>query len=74
MNCGSSAAYNETVVRDNEPVRVFRSFEEAEDGDRDFYKSLTPEQRIDILLQLIAQPGPPQRLERVYRIVKLEQS
>ena len=54
------------------PVRVFRSFKEAEDADRAFYRSLTPEQRLDILLQLIAQHGPVTRLERVYKIVKLE--
>jgi len=62
------------VTRENMPVRVFRSFEEAEKADREFYRSLTPEQRLNILLQLIAQHGTPQRLERVFRIVKLEQS
>jgi hypothetical protein len=61
------------VTLPHEQVRVFRSFEEAEEADRAFYRSLTPEQRLDILLQLIAQHGPVQRLERVYKIVKLEQ-
>ena len=61
------------VAGQDKQVRVFRSFQEAEDADRAFYRSLTPEQRLDILLQLIAQHGPVQRLERVYKIVKLEQ-
>ena len=59
--------------RDKTPAKVFRSFEEAEQADRDFYRSLTPEQRIEILLQLIAQHGPRARLERVFRISKLEE-
>jgi hypothetical protein len=65
--------YNEIVTGEDKQVRVFRSFQEAEDADRAFYRSLTPEKRLDILLQLIAQHGPVKRLERVYKIVKLEQ-
>jgi hypothetical protein len=33
-------------------VRKFRSFQEAEEADREFYRSLTGEQRVDILLEL----------------------
>jgi hypothetical protein len=62
------------VAGQDKRVRVFRSFQEAEDADRAFYRSLTPEQRLDILLQLITQHGPVKRLERVYKIVKLEDS
>jgi len=62
------------VQRDDTPVKIFRSFEEAEQADREFYRSLTGQQRLDILLQLIAQHEPPKRLERVFRIVKLEES
>ena len=53
-------------------VRTFRSFEEAEEADREFYRSLTPEQRMEILLELIERgtSGAPSRLERVYRVVK----
>jgi hypothetical protein len=62
------------MVTDQEKqVRVFRSFQEAEDADRPFYRSLTPQQRLDILLQMIAPHGPVTRLERVYKIVKFEQ-
>ncbi len=50
-------------------VAKFRSFEEAEKADRDFYKKLTPQERVDILLELLPH-GPEQRLERVYRITK----
>jgi len=31
----------------------FRSFEEAERADRDFYKKLTPQERLAILLELL---------------------
>jgi len=62
------------VTREDKEVRVFRSFQEADDADRALYRSLTPKQRLDILLELIAQPGSVKRLERVYKIVKLEDS
>lgn len=51
-------------------VAKFRSFEEAEKADRDFYKKLTPQERLDILLELLDH-APEQRLERVYRVTKL---
>jgi hypothetical protein len=59
-----------------EPVtRKFRSFAEADNADRAYYRSLTPEQRLDILLTLIERGKQPhevgQKPARVYRIVKL---
>lgn len=59
-------------------VTISRSFKEAEDNDKAYYQSLTPVQRLAILLELNrrwaldnhADPSP--RLERVYRIVKLK--
>ena len=51
-------------------VATFRSFEEAEKADRDFYKKLEPQARLDILLELLKH-GPEQRLERTYRVIKL---
>ncbi len=58
-------------------VRVFQSHEEAEAADRAYYRSLTPQQRLEILLELIARARPQdesaERLERVYRIVELPQ-
>lgn len=50
-------------------VAKFRSFEEAEKADRDFYDKLTPQARLEILLELLNH-GPEQRLERTYRVTK----
>jgi hypothetical protein len=60
-------------------VRVFRSHQQADEADREFYASLTPEQRVDIVLQLqnmLRDPNDPasERLAPVYRIVPLERS
>jgi uncharacterized protein YdeI (YjbR/CyaY-like superfamily) len=57
-------------------ANVFRSFHESEAADKVFYHSLTPEERLAILFELIARATPDesqQRVERVYRIVKLHQ-
>jgi hypothetical protein len=57
-------------------IKVFRSPTEAEKADREFYKSLTSRERLDILLTLIAryqkagQNETRTRLERVYRVIK----
>ena len=50
-------------------VVKFRSFEEAEKADRDFYDKLTPQARLEILLELLNH-GPEHRLERTYRVTK----
>ena len=50
-------------------VAKFRSFEEAQKADRDFYKKLTSPARLEILLELLNH-GPEQRLERAYRVTK----
>ena len=57
-------------------VRKFSSFRESERADREYYYSLTPEQRIDILLELVARyrkehSDAPEGFKRVCRIVKL---
>jgi len=57
-------------------VRVFRSFEEAAQADRDYYRQLTPSQRLDILLETIAlhsreTDAPSEGPARVYRVVEL---
>ena len=55
-------------------ANIFRSFSESDAADRAYYHSLAPEQRLEILFELIARANPDesqQRLERVYRIVKL---
>jgi len=51
-------------------VKKFRSFAEAEKADRNFYKKLTGNERLRILVELLNH-GPEQRLERVSRITKL---
>jgi hypothetical protein len=51
-------------------AKKFRSFTEAEKADRDFYKKLTGNERLRILVELLDH-GPEQRLERVSRITKL---
>lgn len=51
-------------------VRKFKSLREADRADRDFYKKLSPQERLSILLQL-TKHEPERRLERVYRVTKL---
>jgi len=55
--------------------RAFKTHEEAEQADREYMQSLTPEQRLDILLQLASQAydDPPQRLQRVFKLVKWDE-
>jgi hypothetical protein len=51
----------------------FKDHAEAERATRLYYRGLTPEQRLDILLELIerhAGHASSKGLERVYRIVK----
>ena len=60
-------------------LTVFRSFEEADRADDEYYASLTPQQRVDLLLDLIAAHRESlgeagQRFERVYRVVELSES
>jgi len=54
----------------NKTVRKFRSFAEAEKADREFYRKLSGNERLQLLLQLLNH-APEQRLERVSRITKL---
>jgi hypothetical protein len=51
-------------------VAKFRDFAEAEKADREFYRKLSGKERLDILLEL-SKHEPEQRLERVYRVIKL---
>ena len=57
-------------------IRIFRSFAEADQAEVDFYHSLTPQQRLEILFELVASAHPDeieQRSERVCRIIKLQE-
>ena len=55
--------------------RAFKTHEEAEQADRAYMQSLTPKQRWDILLELAgrAYDDPPQRLQRVFKLVKWDE-
>jgi hypothetical protein len=56
--------------------RVFKSFAEAEKANKEFYKSLSGTQKLEILLTLIDQTKPDKPneagsgLKRVYRVIK----
>ena len=57
-------------------MQQFRSFDEADAADAAYYAALTPEQRVDVLLELIAAHQEAvgeasQRLARVCRVVEL---
>jgi hypothetical protein len=58
-------------------ARIFHSFAEAGKADDEYYRSLTPEQRLEILFDLVKSQQPPDepepRLERVCRIIKLQE-
>jgi hypothetical protein len=59
-------------------VQKFESFAAADAAEAAYYRSLTPTERLDILLELVNNGQPrdeaQRRLERVYRIVELAQS
>ena len=57
-------------------VAKFPSYREASEATLAYYRSLTPQQRLDILFELIDSSrkqgdAASERLERVYRISKL---
>jgi hypothetical protein len=60
-------------------IRRFESHEEADEEDRRYYASLTAEERLEILLELIDRyrsgyGEAAERFERVYRIDELSRS
>ena len=58
-------------------IRVFTSFEEADKADAESDVAMSPEERLNILLELrrlLHPDAAEQRLARVYRITKLERS
>jgi hypothetical protein len=57
-------------------VAKFSSHQQAEQANLDYYRNLPPQQRLDILLELIESSrkegdAAAERFERVYRIAKL---
>lgn len=56
-------------------VRIFNSHKEADVADREFYRSLTPTQRVLIAIQIHNDYyGTEKRLERLVRVSKRERS
>jgi hypothetical protein len=60
-------------------VRVYSGFEAADAGDRAYYASLTPAERVDILLDIVLHyreslGEAASRFERVHRTIELSQS
>ena len=56
-------------------IRVFKSFAEAENADKEYYRALTPAQRVALLLILRDQYSPypddiTEGFKRVYRVTK----
>lgn len=65
------------IVNVKKQVRVFSSHEEADKADESRDKALTPQERLNITIELRNQRHPDaaqQRLARVYRVAKLERS
>lgn len=54
-------------------VRKFASFEEAEAAEREFYRRLTTQQRIAIMLDLIYPEGSDASSARIERICRITQ-
>lgn len=57
-------------------VAIYGSHAESDQADRAFYRSLSPQERLDLLLTLIARHAEPtgeavEGFARVYRIVEL---
>lgn len=56
-------------------IQVFRSFQEAEEADKEYYRSLSPAERVEILLILRDEYSPyddelTEGFERVCRIIE----
>ena len=56
-------------------IQLFNSFEEAEAADYAFYASLSPQQRLDMVLELVARyreanGEAAEGFKRVYRVVE----
>jgi hypothetical protein len=57
-------------------VHTFDSFAAADDADLAYYRALTPKERLDVLLELVARfreslDEAEQRFARVHRVVDL---
>ena len=69
----NAKGYNSVVEK---RVRIFDSFEKADKANAREDMEMTPQQRVNIVLELRNRRHPDaaqQRLARVYRVVKLKQ-
>ncbi len=58
-------------------VRIFQSFEKADEADLHERQSMTPEERVEVFLEIQQRSfhnAADERLARVYRVLTLEQS
>lgn len=60
-------------------LQQFSGFDAAEKAEREYYAALTPQERLDLLLELIRRHQESlgeaaKGFERVYRVVELSQS
>jgi hypothetical protein len=60
-------------------LRIYRSHQDADDADHAYYVALSPKERVDLLLQMIAdyreaQGVADEGLERVCRVTSLAES
>lgn len=66
-----SVATHGTIGMMERKIQSFESHAEADRADREYYRNLTPSERVSLLLKLMrAYYGPPRRLERVLRAVE----
>jgi hypothetical protein len=77
MMAGSSTfPASRSAIAMEKVVRVFRSFEAVDRAEKEYYQSLTGEERLRILWELnhlmakLYYPNAPDRIEKVYRIIK----
>jgi hypothetical protein len=59
-------------------ARIFRNFEDAEKADLEAMAALTPQERVDLLLELVARyreslGEAAERFERVHRVIELSE-
>ena len=59
-------------------IEVFDSFEEAEKADDLYYASLSPQERLNLVLELVSEHGEAmgvgKEIEKVFRVVDLHES
>lgn len=60
-------------------IQVFRSFTDAEEADEAYYAALSPQERVDVLLDLVASyreslGEAAEGFARIYRVVELAHS